>query len=268
MVLSGSRRAAAIAIAAALIIGLAACAAPAPARPSDLDRRLAELDRMVADGLADSASRAAGALRAEGIDHPQLAWAEARLAFARSEWAAAAQTCERLIALAPGWVEPRILLARAYQGDGRAAAAASVFADIDRLAPQSPWGPYGQAAHAIGQQRWADAVRLAEAAIARAPAFAPALRLRAMLAQRDGDPAAEERWLLRLTDHDPADPAAWWRLGELAAAAGRQLDADAHRDRAWRLDPDPDRARRLADEAQTAGDAPTAARWRRRAEAP
>ncbi len=240
--------------------------APAPTDPAErvLADRIAAATTLWDDGLLDQADAAVAALEREGIRHPQVRLLRARLLLA-TEPAAAAVVAEQLVAEAPTWLEPRVLLLRAYDALDRDAAVASVCADIDRLFPRSAWGPYGQGAAAASQGRWDDARRFVQEALRRDPDAVVALELAAAVARHDRDPAAERAALERIGDLEPRRAAVWWRLGDLAAADGRLADAERHRERAWALDPRPDRARALAAEADAAGDSTAAARWRNRA---
>ncbi|MFM2090508.1 MAG: hypothetical protein RLZZ127_997 [Planctomycetota bacterium] len=256
--------------AAALAVLLLAGCDPVRTAPVADPRARIEADRIAAatglwdDGLLDQAEAAVADLERDGIAHPQVRLLRARLTAGRDPAAAAAQA-EVLVAEAPTWLEPRVLLLRAYDALDRDAAVASVCADIDRLFPWSAWGPYGQGAAAAKQGRWDDARTFAQEALRREPDAAVALELAATVARHDRDATAETALLERLTDHQPRRADAWWRLADLAAAAGRSADADRHRDRAWALDPRPDRAKALAAEADAAGDPAAAARWRARA---
>lgn len=227
--------------------------------------RVEAVARLFADGLYDRARPEITALADEGAAHPLVPWLRARLAELDGDWEGCIAWSRRAAAANPTWGEPRVLLARACLEAGRVGDADAAFADVDRLLPDNPWGPYGRAWVAARQGEPARAAALADEAIARDPGHLPSLGLRATLARQLGEAALEERLLRVIAAAGDPDAAVLARLGELAAAAGRRLDAARAYERAWALRPSRELARRLAELARQGGDLAAAQAWDERA---
>jgi tetratricopeptide (TPR) repeat protein len=262
------------------LLALAACGQPgrrgplqplfAPSAPADTGeaRRLDEVGRLWRDGLYDRARSELDALLAAGCSHPEALLLKARLLLQAGDSEAALPWLDRAAGASPLWAEPRILLAETYLTLERWGAAESVFADVERIAPQGPWGPYGMAAVAARRGDQARAIELCDRALERDPDHLPAVALRARLARATGDAAREEALLGRMVEQQPLEAEAWARLAELADAGNRREDARRRWERAWALAPRPATARALADLAERRGDGDEAARWRTRAGTP
>jgi tetratricopeptide (TPR) repeat protein len=235
--------------------------------PADLAlaQRVDDARQQFDDGLYDQAQTSVGKLLGEGCTHPELFLIQARLHAQRGETAQATGWCDRAIAASPWWVEPRILLAQCYVKLERLGAAESVFADIDRLAPHSPWGPYGQGAVASQRTDYERAIRFADQALERDPDHLPSLELRIRLAVVKRDPVLEEQLLGRFLRQRPDSAWAWERLGDLALEGNRLEDARRALERSYALAPGRDLAQRLVDIALRRGDQAEAARWQVRA---
>jgi cytochrome c-type biogenesis protein CcmH/NrfG len=254
------------------VLPLASCAGQRPARLwrdpppsfSSSDPFSARVDaarRLLDDGLFDQARTAIESLCADGATHPLVPLMRAQLAEHDQDWPTCIAWAHKAVEASPGWGEPRILLARACLEAGRVGDADSAFADVDRLLPDSPWGPYGRAWVAARRLDQARAGELADEAIRRDPDHVPSLILRAGVARLTGDPATEERLLRRAVALGEPDAGPWARLGELAEAAGRRLDAARAYERAWDLRPSRDVARRRLELARLAGDAEATELW-------
>lgn len=226
--------------------------------------RVDEARRMLDDGLYDQAKVAVDALIADKATHPLVPLMRARLAEHEQDWPACMQWARTAVEASPGWGEPRILLARACLEAGRVGDADAAFADVDRLLPDSPWGPYGRAWVATRRMDQARAGELADEAIRRDPDHVPSLILRAGVARLTGDPATEERLLRRVVGLAEPDADVEARLGELAEAAGRRLDAARAYERSYEIRPARDVARRRLELARLANDAAAEALWRER----
>ena len=238
-------------------------------RPAAIDKREGEAvdaaRTLYRSGLYDKARTAAAELSANGCRHPDLLYLQALLATQAGNFTEAVTWCEQAIAASPLWPEPRILLAQSWLKLERFAAAESVFADIERLAPHGPWGPYGVAA--IAAQR-GDLIRAAaqvDVALERDPDHQPSLGLAAHLAKQAGNAKREEELIARIVRLTPDEAGAWARLGELAQAANRLEDARRAYERAYGYEARTSWAKALADLAQRRGDLSEAARWRRAA---
>ena len=226
--------------------------------------RVDAAQRQLDDGMYDQARLSIERLLADGAQHPLVPLMRATLAEHDQDWPTCIAWARQAVEASPGWGEPRVLLARACLEAGRVGDADAAFADVDRLMPDSPWGPYGRAWVAAKRMDQRRAGELADEAIRRDPDHVPSLELRAGVAQLTGDPATEERLLRRAVALVPG-AGAWTRLGELAEAAGRRLDAARAYELAWDLRPGREVARRRLELARLAGDAEAEALWRARA---
>lgn len=242
-----------------------------PAKPSlatlDEAKRLDDVQHLYRDGLFDRARVALDLLLADGSRQPQAYFLKAQLTRQAGDFAATIPWCGKAIEASPSWIEPRILLAQMYLKLERHSAAANVFADIERLAPRGPWGLYGQATVAAMRGDHASAAVFADQALERDPDHGPSIQLRAQLAKLSGDPATEERMLVRLTVLDPLDPSVRVRLGELAQSGGRLEDAKRQLVRAYELEARPSTAAKLADLARLTNDPDGERYWNARREA-
>lgn len=223
--------------------------------------RVEEARRRLDDGLVAEARALIEELVAAGSEHPLLPYLRAQVAEHDEDWPACIAWARRAIAASPSWGAPRVLLARACLAAGRVDEADAAFADVERLLPDSPWGPYGRAWVAAQRLELAQAAQLAEEALRREADHLPSLQLRAQIARLRGERELEERLLRRALQLAPPAAPLLVRLGELAEAAGRMSDARRAYERAWELQPAPELARRLLDLARAAGDAEAAARW-------
>ncbi len=217
------------------------------------------------DGLFDKARTALDELLAAGCHHPQALFLRAKLANQAGDLKATVAWCEKTLQESSGWGEPRVLLAKTFLKLERPAAAGSVFADLDRMAPKSPWGPWGLGQVAIHEGNFAVAIKHFDLALERDPDHLPSLETRADLAAQAGDRAGESRFLVRLVVLAPEAPGLHRRIGELAEEDGRLEDARRSFERAFELEPRPETAKRLASLAERRGDQPAARRWRQRA---
>jgi predicted Zn-dependent protease len=224
-----------------------------------------EARRLLDDGLYDQARVAVDALIAGKATHPLVPLMRARLAEHDQDWPACMQWARAAVEASPGWGEPRILLARACLEAGRVGDADAAFSDVDRLMPDSPWGPYGRAWVATRRMDQARAGELADEAIRRDPDHVPSLTLRAGVARLTGDPATEEHLLRRAASLAEPDADIEARLGELAEAAGRRLDAARAYERSYDIRPSRETARRRLELARLDNDAAAEALWRERA---
>jgi len=228
-----------------------------PAGATSRDPHAAQVDearRLLDDGLYDQAHTAVDALIAEKATHPLVPLMRAQLAEHDQDWPGCIAWAHAAVEASPGWGEPRILLARACLEAGRVGDADSAFADVDRLLPDNPWGPYGRAWVAARRMDQARAAELADDALRRDPDHVPSLVLRAGIARMGGDPVIEERLLRRAVSLSEPDAAIWARLGELAETDGRRLDAARALERAYELRPSRDLARRRLALARLAND--------------
>lgn len=228
-------------------------------------KRIDEARRQFEDGLYDQAQASLDVLFAAGSSHPLAFLLQAQLHAQRGQLAEAVPWCDRAIANSPWWIEPRILLAQCYIKLKRYAAAETVFADIDHLAPKSPWGPYGQGAVALMRGDRERAVRLIDEALLRDPRHASSLRLRIDLADALKQFELEEQLLARYLRDDSEAAWAHVRLGELALGGNRLDDARRALLRAYELQPDRTVAQRLAELAQRRNDEADARLWQTRA---
>jgi predicted Zn-dependent protease len=238
---------------------------PPPVVASDpFAARVDAARRQLEDGMFDQARLSVEQLIVDGAKHPLVPLMRARLAEHDEDWAGCISWAHQAVEASPSWGEPRVLLARACLEAGRVGDADAAFADVDRLMPDSPWGPYGRAWVAAKRMDQRRAGELADEAISRDPDHVPSLQMRAGVARLTGDPATEERLLRRAVALAP-DAGTWARLGELAEAAGRRLDAARAYELAWDVRPGRDIARRRLELARLAGDAEAEALWRDRA---
>ncbi len=233
---------------------------PSPATMAEA-RDIDEAQQLVDDGLFDQARAKLDALFARGCRHPQALILEAKLAYQQGDFDAAMPWCDRAVDASPLWIEPRVLLAQCCIRTKRLANAASVYEDLDRIAPESPWGPYGMGVVAAMRGDTAGASKQLDIALARDQRHSPSLEARAGLARMVQDPALEESLLRRYVAVEPLDAAAHARLGELARAADRREDARRAFERSYEIAPLPITARQLADLARQRGDSAEARRW-------
>jgi tetratricopeptide (TPR) repeat protein len=243
--------------------------APGPPQPSQATlveaKEIDEAQDLIDDGLFDQARAKLDSLAARGCRHPTMFMLQAKLAYRQGEFAQATPWCDQAIAASPLWVEPRVLLAQCYLKLERYAAAASAFGDLDRMAPESPWGPYGMGTIAAMRGDAAEATRQLDRALARDGEHAPSLEARAGVARMVQDRELEERLLRRYVAVEPLDAWALVRLGELDRASDRREDARRDLERAWRLRPLPEAAKQLMELARQRGDADEARLWAQRA---
>ncbi len=241
------------------------------AKPQASAAALAEAEQvdaaqgLYADGLFERARIEVDRLIARGVRHPQVFLLKAQLLRQTGDLDGAIPWCAKAVEASPAWVEPRILAAQMHLVRERYAAAGSLFEDIERLAPKSPWGPYGQGVVAVRRGDRVQAVVLCDRALERDPDHEPSLALRAQLARQDGDSASEERLLARYAALVPMAADVRLRLGDLAQAAGRAEDAQRQFLRAYELEPRPTTAAKLAELARFSGDTAEEQRWRARA---
>ncbi len=228
-------------------------------------REMDVIQGLMDDDLYDQARTHVTALLESGCTHPQAFMLQAQLHFQQGRLDDAIPWCNRALAASSWWIEPRLMLAQIYLRLKRLAAAESVLADLDRLAPKLPWGPYGTGTIAAMRGDIVRATTLLDEALRRDPNHIPSLSLRARLAAQGKEPQLEEQLLGRYLAQVPDAQWAYSRLGELALAANR-LD-DAHRAflQSYDLRPLPATARQLAELAQRRGDTREARIWQERA---
>lgn len=226
--------------------------------------RVDALEKLFADGRDGECRTQLAQFFADGGDHPRAHDLHGRLLVLEGRYAEAAEAFARAVAGSPRWLPPRLAQAECYLELKRPGAAASVYAELDRLMPDAPWGPWGMGAiAAMGNDR-ERAIALLDEALRRDPDHVPSLRSRASLANMTGEAAREESLLLRAAGHDPEHAPTWLRLGALAESDNRLLDAESHLARAYALTRDPRLAERIALIADRRGDSASAARWRAR----
>ena len=228
-------------------------------------RRIDDVQHLYSDGLYDRARIALDKLLADGSRHPQAFYLKAQLVRQSGDQEGAIPWASKASEASPAWIEPRILLAQVYLKLERWSAASSVFADIERLAPKGPWGPYGQGAVAAMRGDHATAIVFLDKALDRDPDHLPSIESRANLARLAGDRATEERLLTRAASLEPLDAGTRLRLGELAQSAGRLEDAWRQFLRAYELEPRPTTAQQLAALARLLGDDAAERTWNARA---
>jgi len=223
-------------------------------------RSMDEIERLMENGLHEQARKQLDVYLAEGGDHPRAFYLRGRNDYMHGDWALAAPWFEKAVDRSPSYLEPRVMLAYCFLKLERFVAAEGVFAEIDRLLPKAPWGPYGMGivAHQRGDN--ARATKLLDDALGRDPRHVPALRVRAELARIANDPMLEQRLLLRHIAEEPT-ASAFARLGEIAAANQRPQDARRHYERSYDLEADHGTARRLAELATQRGDSAESRRW-------
>ena len=263
---------------AGLLAATAACAgrqhpvgifAPAPVLVPDLfSARVDAARRQFEDGNFASARATLDGLIADHAPHPLVPFLRARLAEHDLAWEDCILWARRAVEASPGWGEARVLVARACLEAKRIDEADAAFADVDRLMPDNPWGPYGRAWVAARRLDVARGVELADEALRRDPEHRPGLLLRASLARLAGDQAGEEHTLRRVDSLGEPDAQVIVRLAELAASAGRQIEAARRYERAYELRPSGDIARRRLELARLAGDSASERMWRSRADMP
>ena len=228
-------------------------------------REMDVIQGLMDDDLYDQARAHLTTLLESGCTHPQAFMLQAQLHFQQGRLDDAIPWCNRALAASSWWIQPRLMLAQIYLRLKRLAAAESVLADLDRLAPKLPWGPYGTGTIAAMRGDLVRATTLLDEALRRDPNHVPSLSLRARLAAQRKEPQLEEQLLGRYLAQVPDAQWAYSRLGELALAANR-LD-DAHRAflQSYDLRPLPASARQLAELAQRRGDLREARVWQERA---
>lgn len=243
--------------------------APAPVvAPDRFSARVDAARRQFDDGSFEQARVSIDALIAEQATHPLVPFLRARLAERELAWEDCILWARRAVEASPGWGEARVLLARACLEAKRIDEADAAFADVDRLLPDNPWGPYGRAWVAARRMDIPRGVEFADEALRRDPDHRPCLELRANLARLAGDPAGEERILRRVEALGEPDVGVILRLAELAATAGRTVDATRRFERAYDLRPSGRIARRLLELARLAGDSAAERLWAARADMP
>ncbi|MFW5699238.1 MAG: tetratricopeptide repeat protein [Planctomycetota bacterium] len=260
-----------------LLLGLAACARDFGAlrQPTVTEATLqqsAVMDEI--EAMLDLGDyRAAEARLAEalgtGFHHPRAYLLRGRLALGqggKQRAEAAIPWFERAVEASPGWFAARTALGQTYLEAQRYAAADAVFAELDRLYPEHPVGPYGRGVIAETRGSEEAAAQFLDQALQRDGAFAPALRARAYLASQQGDAQAHRRLLERYLAARPGDAEAHLELGGVLEAAGRLEDARRSFERSWKLFPSKRTARRLAELARRRGRPQAAAQWEQRAE--
>ncbi len=237
---------------------------PSPATLAEA-RQMDEIQQLMEDDLYDQARVKLKAVLAGGGTHPVAYLLQARLLYQQSHFEDAVPWCNQAIAASGYWIEPRVLLAQCYMHLKRLAAAESVFADLDHLAPQAPWGPYGQGITTLMRGDRQRGTAFIDEALRRDPDHLASLRTRIELAAqaRDGDLA--ERLAGRYLAQEPNSGWAYELLGDLATTAGRLEDAHRAYLRAYEIDPTAGIARHLADLAQRRGDSTDARLWQERA---
>jgi tetratricopeptide (TPR) repeat protein len=228
-------------------------------------RQMDEIQQLMEDDLYDQARAKLKAVLAAGGTHPVAFLLQARLLYQQSHFEDAVPWCNKAIAASGYWIEPRVLLAQSYMRLKRLAAAESVFADLDRLAPKAPWGPYGQGITSLMRGDRQGGTAFIDEALRRDPDHLASLRTRIELAAqaRDGDLA--ERLSGRYLAQEPNSGWAYELLGDLATTAGRLEDARRAYLRAYECDPTAGIARHLAELAQRRGDSADARVWQERA---
>jgi tetratricopeptide (TPR) repeat protein len=228
-------------------------------------KRIDAVRRLYRDGLYDQARVGADRLLADGIAHPELLQLKAELLAQAGDSEGAVVWAQKAVDRSPRWVDPRILMARSYLALGRHAAADAVFADLERLYVDGPWGAYGRGLVASIQGDHQAAARWYDKALGKNHDHVPSLLGRARTARVLGETARERDCLARVVEQDPSNLGARLRLADLALAAGRLDDARSLLAAAYELAPQSELAGRLADLAQQRGDAEDAALWRARA---
>ena len=228
-------------------------------------RQMDEIQQLMEDDLYDQARVKLKAVLAAGGTHPVAYLLQARLLYQQSHFEEAVPWCNKAIAASGYWIEPRVLLAQSYMRLKRLAAAESVFADLDHLAPQAPWGPYGQGITTLMRGDRQRGTAFIDEALRRDPDHLASLRTRIELAvqARDGDLA--ERLAGRYLAQEPNSGWVYELLGDLATTAGRLEDAHRAYLRAYECGPTAGIARHLAELAQRRGDAADAQLWQERA---
>lgn len=224
--------------------------------------RVDALEKLFADGRDGECRAQLAQFFADGGDHPRAHDLHGRLLVLEGRYADAADAFARAVAGSPRWLQPRLAQAECYLELKRPGAATSVYAELDRLMPDAPWGPWGMGVIAAQGNDRERAITLLDEALRRDADHVPSLRARASLASMAGDTAREQSLLLRAAGHDPDHAHTWLRLGALAEADNRLLDAESHLARAYALTREPRLAERIAQLADRRGDSLTAARWR------
>jgi len=236
---------------------------PAYLPQSTLDeaREIDQAQQLVDDGLYDQARAKLSILFAHGCRHPQALMLEGSLAFQQGDFEQAIPWCEKAIQASPLWFEPRVLLAQSYLKLKKYNNAISCFEDIDRIAPDLPWGPYGVGTIAALRGDTKTAVKEFDIALQRDPRHPQSLEGRADLARLMADRVTEQAMLQRYVAEEPLDAEAFERLGELAVMDARNEDARRAFEHAYALDPLPDAAKQLMELARQRGDLEEERKW-------
>lgn len=237
---------------------------PSDARIADADA-VDALEKLFNEGRDGECRKRLAEYFAQGGDHPRAHELNGRLLALDRQFEGAIAAFNRAVAGSPRWIQPRLALADCYVELDRLGAAASVYAELDRLMPQAPWGPWGQGLIAARAERRDQAIAFLDEALRRDADHPPSLRLRAWVAIQEGDAGFAEALLLRYTAQVTDDPVAWTQLGDLAETGNRLIDAETHLGRAYDLAPSPKLARRIAQICERRGDLATAAAWTARA---
>lgn len=219
---------------------------PSPSSDSLADaERMDRIAALLEDGDYDEAKRQLDEALAAGYEHPRAFYLAARFETVRGDDSAAIPWYQETIARSPLWLEPRLELAQAYLAVERPMAAQGVFVELERLFPEHPAGPYGQAVIALNRGSVDEAHDLLRQSLLRAPDYPPALSAMAALARQAGDAEAEEGYLRRFLAQVPRNADAWARLAALEESAGRLDDAARSLRRAMELQPTPGLERQL-----------------------
>jgi tetratricopeptide (TPR) repeat protein len=237
---------------------------PEPAQLAEV-KELDAIQQLVDDGLFDQARKRLDVLLKNGAQHPQAFLLRAQLHYQRGELEDVLTWAQKAIEASSYWIEPRLLIAQTYIRLKRFSAAESVLSDLDRLAPELPWGPFGMGSIAAMRGEFSRATQLIDTALQRDARHVPSLRLRTRLAQQEKNPLFEEQLLGRYLDEIPDAAWAHERLGELALTASRLADAKRSYQRAYELQPSQNTARRLAEIAQRSNNQAEATFWQSRA---
>ena len=242
----------------------------APSRSATFDESLRRAHMSLRAGQAASAERALRALEAERPGNVNCQWLLGAALVAQNQPAAALETLERVLAVAPDFAEARVDLARAYRSAGNAARARE---EVRRVLEREPhhhraWLAYGDALVDLGQltdaataferARLTDPhrARIGEATAAltagerrkseelfreilRAdPSHVAALCGLAALSLATDVPEDAERLLRHALAQSAHTPLAWRGLGEAFIALGRLAEADAAARHATEIEPD------------------------------
>jgi len=235
--------------------------APSAATIAQSDR-VDALEKLFIDGRDGECRKQLARFFAEGGDHPRAHDLNGRLLILEGKYAEAADAFGRAVAGSPRWLQPRLAQAECFLELKRPQAAASVYAELDRLMPDAPWGPWGMGLIAAQGKDSDRSIALLDEALRRDPEHVPSLLARAGMAERAGDTVREEALLLHASGLDPDNAQTWLRLAALTEADNRLVDAETHLARAFALTRDPRLRERLAQLCDRRGDSAAAARWR------